>query len=460
MNKSQLNRRRFIQRSLACAAGASPLMAMLSSLGQLEAAETGGDYKAIVCVLLEGGADVFNMIVPTEQNAYNQYKEAREGFGLKHEDLLSFTHDNLNQLNPITYGMRNNMTRMQGLFEEKKLSIIANVGTLVEPVTRQMIEGYQANLPTQLFSHYTQRLLWMLGNASKIERNGWAARAGNLFYPTSSSNPYFNVTVGGKNSLQLGGNVTAIEFEDAYISTNTMVANGFGAESGGGALGAVYKALYEGKQNADNKLMSAFSKRRVNELNQHADLNGLFDSVESFYGFAGGENDFAKQLELVAQILSVKNAFPGQRKRQVFFVNHRGWDTHDGDNARQVGDLDQYLGAFQDAVGQLGLENNVTTFTISDFGRSLTSNGTGTDHGWGGHAFVMGGAVNGGDIYGKMPQLVLDSPDAWSDRMIPTTAMEEYLATIVKWFGATDAELNTIFPNLSTFTTNDMGFMG
>ncbi len=167
-----------------------------------------------------------------------------------------------------------------------------------------------------------------------------------------------------------------------------------------------------------------------------------------------------KQLELIAKILSIKDNFPGQKKRQIFFVNHHGWDTHNGDNKHQVGYLSDSLGAFNDALEQMGIENQVTTFTISDFGRSLTSNGSGTDHGWGGHAFVMGGAVKGGDIFGKMPAMRKDSPDAVSNRMIPTTSVEQYLATIVKWFGATENELNAIFPNLGTFTQKDMGFMG
>ena len=124
-----------------------------------------------------------------------------------------------------------------------------------------------------------------------------------------------------------------------------------------------------------------------------------------------------------------------------------------------MGYLSDSLGTFNDALKQMGIENQVTTFTISDFGRSLTSNGGGTDHGWGGHAFVMGGAVKGGDIFGKMPAIKKDSPDAWNNRMIPTTSVESYLATIVKWFGATPAELNTIFPNRGAFTQNDMGFM-
>ncbi len=460
MNKQKLHRRDFLKRSLASAASATPLMALLGSFENLEAAETDGEYKAIVCILLEGGADSFNMIAPAEGSAYSDYEAVRGGIALSQSELLPFSHANTNGLNSLAFGMRNNMTRMKGLFDEKKLSIIANVGTLAQPVTQQdVLNG--APLPAQLFAHNTQRALWMMGNAKNSESKGWAGRAGDLFYPTP--NPYFNVTVGGDNFMQSGGIAEAISFKESKISPNTMSSYGFGPESGGGDLGSVYRNIHEQKQSEDNKLLSTFATRRVDELDRQIELQGLFDGAKDFK-FGNGVHEvgrpLGKQLELVAEILSIKDNFPGQKKRQIFFVNHHGWDTHNSDNEHQVGYLSDSLGDFNDTLKQMGIENQVTTFTISDFGRSLTSNGAGTDHGWGGHAFVMGGAVKGGDIFGKMPALKKDSPDAVSNRMVPTTSVEEYLATIVKWFGATENELNAIFPNLGTFTQKDMGFMG
>ncbi len=452
--KKQLNRRDFLKHSLAGVATASPLMAMLGSLSQLEAAEVDGEYKAIVCVLLEGGADAFNMVAPLQQDAYDAYKAVRQGMALQRDTLLPITDD---------YGLRDNMASMQTLFEAHKLAIIANVGTLVKPTTRKEIEEGSAILPSQLFAHNTQRDLWMLGSAKKVLRNGWAARAGDAFYPTP--NPYFNVTVAGNNLMQLGGKAEAIAFDDAYISPDTMRYYGFGPESGGDALGNVYQDMYEAKQSDGNKLMAAFARRRVGKLKQQETLGGtLFEGVQAFDTFDTGTHEtgkpLGKQLEVVAKILSVKENFPGQRKRQIFFVNHHGWDTHDGDNEHQVGYLSESLGTFQDALEKMGIAESVTTFTISDFGRSLSPNGAGTDHGWGSHAFVMGAAVKGGEIYGTMPQLTPNSPDAWIDRMIPTTAMESYLATIVKWFGASESELHDIFPNLNSFAVKKLGFLG
>jgi len=263
--------------------------------------------------------------------------------------------------------------------------------------------------------------------------------------------------------MQSGGIAEALPFSEAEISPDTMTAFGFGPESGGGELGSVYQEIYRQQQTARNRLLATFAKRRMEELEQQVRLQNLFDGVDSFDGFSDGVHETGKplgrQLELVAKILSVRNNFPGQPARQIFFVNHHGWDTHDSDNEHQAGYLSESLSAFQAALEKMGIADQVTTFTISDFGRSLGTNGAGTDHGWGGHAFVMGGAVKGGDIFGKMPALHRDSPDAWSNRIVPTTAMDEYLATIVRWFGADDEELDDIFPNLKSFAHRNLGFM-
>jgi len=455
-----MNRRTFLKRSLLSTASAAPLLSLLGSLESLEAAETGGEYKALVCVLLEGGADVFNMVVPTDTSHYNDYYNARQEIALPREGLLAINHTNANSKNPLHYGMRENMQQMQQLFNTNKLALVANIGTLVQPTTLEDISN-GAPLPTQLFSHNSQRALWMTGNAKDIENRGWAARCGDLFYPIP--NPYFNITVDGNNLMQLGGIAEAIAFDDDYISPDTMRYYGFGPESGGSDLGNVYQDIYEAHQQSSNKLMAAFTQRRITKLNQQVELDGLFDGVAEFDGFSSGIHEtgrsLGEQLELVAKILSIRNNFPGQKKRQIFFVNHHGWDTHASDNDHQVGYLSESLGAFQDAIEQLGIAENVTTFTLSDFGRSLTSNGNGTDHGWGSHGFVMGGAVKGGDIYGTMPALYRDSDDMWLNRMIPSTSMEHYLASMVSWFGATTDELHAIFPNLHAFGTNELNFM-
>ncbi len=445
------------------AGAASLALAPLAGWRRLAAAELEGPYKALVVVLLEGGADVFNMIAPTQRDAHADYRRARDVIALPRDSLLPFTHANRNGLNPLDWGMRDTMDGMHRLFESGKLAIVANVGTLVRPVTAEEAAN-GAPVPFELFAHNTQRAQWMFGDATGSQRQGWSARVGDRFY--ASGNPYFNVNVADTGSiLQTGGAAEAIHFDEAAISPDTMTYYGFGPESGGGELGTVYQRLYDLKQSSGNRLMAALARQRMTELLRPDALEGLFDTVRQFDGFGDGVHETGKplgrQLELVAQILSVHDAFRDRygANRQIFFVNHHGWDTHDSDNAHQVEYLSQSLEAFQQAVASMGMENQVTTLTISDFGRSLTANNAGTDHGWGSHAFVMGGAVRGGDIYGRMPELRPDSPDAWSDRIVPTLAVEQYLATVIRWFGAAEADIDQIFPNLSAFADRDLGFM-
>ncbi len=464
MHIEKLKRRSFIKHSLAAVVSITPVVGLLGSLTKLEAADIGendGVYKAIVCVLLEGGADCFNMIVPNS-SSYDDYKKARGDFALDKETLKPLNNKNEDTLNSETFGFRDNMTSMQELFNQNKLSVISNIGTLIEPVTKQSVENKSARMPMQLFAHNTQRALWMNADAKHNPKDGWAARVGDIFY-SQPSNPYFNVTVGRNNIMQTGGDAEAIVFNEPSISPNTMDVYGFGEGLGGGNLGKVYKKMYEQTADAENKLLSTFAKRRVLKLDRQVKLKNLFTGAKN-YEFDGGVHEvgkpLGKQLELVSEILSIRDNFPGKRKRQIFFVNHRGWDTHNTDNEKNAGYLSDSLGSFYKALVDMEIENQVTTLTISDFGRSLTTNGSGTDHGWGGHCFVMGGSVRGGNIFGKMPVLKSESNDFWNNRMIPQASVEQYLIPVLKWFGATDdSELNKIFKNRVSFADKGNWFM-
>jgi len=452
--KNSKARRDFLKQTLAGAASLSPLAAMLSSTQWLEAAGAGGEYKALVCVLLEGGADVCNMIAPIQNDAYRKYQAVRKHIALSKESLL-----NINE----QYGFRGNMGAMQMLFNDKKLAVIANVGTLIEPVTAAEVRNGSKPVPFELFAHNTQRDQWMLGDATGSSSSGWAARAADrLFSAEETAARYAKINTADVNTLIFsGGREDPLQFADASVSSDTMRSYGFGPESGGSDLGNVYQDLYETKQTHGGKLMESFSKKRVKELNLPDTLAGLFDAgtVEPFdTGVHEVGKPLGTQLEIVATILKNKDNFHPKPARQIFFVVQHGWDTHDSDNEHQVGYLSDTLGTFQKTLDDLELTDQVTTFTVSDFGRSLTPNGVGTDHGWGSHAFVMGGAVKGGKIYGSMPSIEIDSPDAWYDRLVPTTSMESYLATLMQWMGADTEDLNAIFPNLKNFP-KDIGYM-
>jgi len=454
--KKSFDRRDFLKQTLLGACSLSPLASWAETVERPSVNVAEESYKAIVCILLEGGADTFNMLVPIRDGEYRKYRRVRQNLALPHSSLLPITE---------RFGMRENMEAMQQLFKNGKLAVVANVGTLVEPVTPEEVRNGTKAVPFELFAHNTQRNQWMMGDASGSAKDGWAGRTARRFYAEGDPGAaYACINTADVNALLLsGGREDAIRFADASVSPDTMKRYGFGPESGGGALGRVYQRLYKHKMSDSNLLMEAFAKKRVAELNRPDRLEGLFDGVREFDNFSTGVHEVGKplgaQLELVAQILSVKENFPGEPKRQIFFVNHHGWDTHDSDNEHQVGYLSECLGAFQEAVESLGLSENVTTLTLSDFGRSITPNGAGTDHGWGSHAFVMGGAVPGGKIYGRMPRIQTDSPDAWYDRLVPSVAMESYLSTVLKWFGASRHDRHAILPNLKSFKREDLGFM-
>jgi len=444
----QLNRRDFIKNT-ALGISIMPFMGLGSFL---KAGNIDGEYKAIVVVLLEGGADVFNMIAPNNDD-YNLYAEARGSIALKKDTLLDIGNG---------IGMRNTMHEIHNLYSKNKLAIVSNVGTLIEPVQKDQIINHNAKVPFELFAHNTQRKQWMFGGSSSDLRNGWGARTADILYP--QGNPFCNINTSDvNNNLQYGSIGGSTHFDEAFVSPDTIEHYGFGPMSGGGELGKIYKKLYEQQKNSSNRLMSAFAKKRVDKMNSPDKLLDLYNFENSNISpFDNGVHEIGrplgKQLETVAKLIEAKTS-DSKLNRQIFFVNHHGWDTHDSDNEHLTSYLSKSLGEFQNTIDSLGKGKNVTTITISDFGRSLTSNNAGTDHGWGSHTFVMGGAVKGGKIYGKLPVLNRESDDFWDDRMIPTTSVESYLSTVVKWFGVGDNELNEIFPSLKKFSIRNMDFM-
>jgi len=394
------NRREFIKTTAAVTAAtmASPLMASKKSTA-------GEDYKAIVCVLLEGGADSFNMVVPKDASMHAKYRDARPE--------VAVSRDKLRELVNSKYGFHPDMPRMQRMFNHKNLAVIANVGTLNRPVSRSEVKAIKrgevvTGLPNQLFSHVDQRDMWM---SAGDEVSGWAARVADEF-----GNDHTNISAGGQNVMQQGGTKQAfVAYDDVF-------------------------GLIDDPQGIMKKL------KRLN-----VDVN--FDKDDTQVGKSLGE-----QLEMVAKIIEARKEanFPS---RQIYFVRQDGWDTHVGEKDNLIEHLDRSLGAFASALEQLGLEDKVTTFTTSDFGRTITSNGEGVDHGWGGHAFAFGGAVNAG-IYGKMPKIQRNSPDALANNaVVPTTSVEQYMATLVDWLADGKIDLDRVFPNLANFDKKTLGFM-
>jgi uncharacterized protein (DUF1501 family) len=460
MNNKKLSRRAFLKWQMAAALGSNSFFPFLGNLSSAQAASIGGEYKALVCVFLLGGNDSFNMIVPRSSSAHAAYAAARRGLAINRDSLLSISPASYNDGN--SYGFHPSMPEARQLFQENKLSILANVGMLAEPITKEQYEDKTKRIPPNLFSHADQQDLWMPAKASNnpADSFGWAGRMTDLMYPNPdlAPKPAVNLTTRPPNLWQTGTKNSPYE-----VSVDGGKPLVFPRHSGEYSMEQAYRDITDLSVNNNHKLVSHFAdvQERSDALTEL--INTALVTAPKFSKAFPQEETLGKQLEMVAKLMAVRNNLDSNITRQVYFVGIGGWDTHDNQRGRHqelLQHLSKSLHAFNSALEELGLNNQVTTFTASEFGRSLTPNNDGTDHGWGGHNLIMGGSLKGGDIFGTMPKLEIDSPDALkSGRIIPTTSVEQYAATLASWFGLSSSEISTIFPNLNRFNTNNLGFL-
>jgi len=283
-----------------------------------------------------------------------------------------------------------------------------------------------------------------------------------ILYPSAAPQPSPSISVGGNNLWQTGNRVRSFEVGSGGVSSPYLPYH-----EGPTKLGDAYAAVHQLGASTSHRLI----REHANTQDRAVEFGNLVSSALSFapeFNQTFGAGPLQAQLRMVARLIAVRDRLDSNMQRQVFFVRLGGWDTHADQLANTTSghpnlltSLNDSLAAFYAALLELGVQDQVTTFTATEFGRSLTPNGSGTDHGWGGHSLVMGGAVNGNDIYGTMPQLSFNSVDAVeNNRIIPTTSVDQYSATMARWFGLNTAELATVFPNLRNFANNDLGFMG
>jgi uncharacterized protein (DUF1501 family) len=459
MKTTQINRRDFLKLNASLVLSSSTLLSLLGALQPAKAATTNyTDYKALVCVFLEGGNDAFNMMVPTSDIAYDNYQKIRGTLSVPKEQLLP--------LKNTDYGIFN-MPQLQEMFNNDKLAIVANVGTLIRPINKNEFETGIAN-PPQLFSHIDQQKQWMTSNSSTIEQSGWAARTANTF---PNNNDFTNISVDGSNFMQSGGQKPTFE-----ISGTINRFNNYGYVNdpvSSSDFDEILHKIIDREVDHENLLVKAYAQNQIKNIAYREDISDAIENAGDFTFTSTLDNEtgtpFAKQLELIAKLISIREELPGSPKRQIFFARLHGFDHHDfqvADHPKKLKYLNDALSEFQATLDTLGLSDKVTTFTSSDFGRSLVPNGNGTDHGWGGHTIVMGGAVKGGKIYGPVPELKMDTNGYTSDyitdngRVIPTLSTEQYLATITSWFtGYSESQLENIFPNLVNFNEKNIGFI-
>lgn len=455
MINRHLTRRGFLRMgSQALASGT-----LLSTLGTMERALAASDtsgYRALVCVFLFGGNDSFNWLVPSDTAGYGTYAATRQTLALPKASLLPITPTNISA--PATYGLHPNSDGIRTLFESGKAAFVANVGTLIRPVTRTQYRNGTATLPPYLFSHSDQQSQWQTSYPQSNAGRGWAGRIADLL-ASESYNPQLsvNVSLAGNNIWQSGGVTVPYALGLGGAQEFDAVAADYYEE---GRRRDAFLALRNLADSDASPLVTQYAKTTSRAIDLASVINsGL--AAQPALATAFPTTYVGAQLKMAARMIQARNVIGVSR--QLFFVGIGGYDTHDtqlDDQAKLLGELSAGLLAFQTAMGEIAAESLVTTFTASDFGRTLTSNGDGSDHGWGGHALVMGGAVSGRKIYGAMPSLAIDGPDdAEEGRIIPTTATDQYAATLARWFGVASSDLPTLFPNLSNFASSNLGFL-
>ena len=460
------SRRSFLTRASATSLVAAIPSGLAGSLINMKAqAATTDGYKAIVCVFLLGGLDCHDTVIPYDTSSYNTWAQIRASLvqganGSRDlENLLPLSPQFGNPFNPIQYALPPDMSGLHGLFEAGNAAIIGNVGPLIEPTNATSFDDGSVQLPPRLFSHNDQQSTWQ-SSSPEGAQFGWGGRfadamlaagansiadftaitaLGNELFLTGENTSPYQVNPGGAlsievlNFLEQEGSAAAIPFislmrSDAFLGTNLLELD-----------------------------MAAKGQQSYDANNLYNDAFGAAIDFETPFpaGF------LSTQLKAIAQTISIREQLGATR--QIFFVGIGGFDTHDTQAADLPGLQSSVSGAitaFFQATQELGVENDVTLFTASDFGRTLAVNGDGTDHGWGGHHFVVGGAVNGREIYGSIPDASFGhAQDSGGGRLIPTTSVEQLAEPMGRWFGLSDEEIMAALPNLSNFTGPSLSFI-
>jgi uncharacterized protein (DUF1501 family) len=457
---SDVSRRAFLQRAsaLSIAGAATPFVLNLAAIGEAAAA-TASDYKAIVCVFLYGGNDYANTLIPADTTNYNLYNAQRSALAHSQASLAGTT---LAPTVPLaggrTYALAPTLAPLMPIFNAGKMAVVLNVGTLVQPTTKTQYTNKSVPLPPKLLSHNDQQSYWQ-SSSPEGASSGWGGRIGDLLQ-SGNTNPSLTCMNPAGNAVFMSG-VTAVQYA---LTTNGPIAlNARTSLQGSTAAGTALRSLISTPVN--HMLETELAKVSARSLNLY-DLvtNALAIAPATstvFPAAADPGSSLGAQLKQVARLISVSSQLGA--KRQVFFVSTGNFDTHDGIltvHPRLMTNLADALRAFYDTTVELGVASQVTTFTASDFGRALTANNDGSDHGWGSMHFVLGGAVRGKAYYGTPPVVANNGPDdIGQGRLIPTTSVDQYAATMASWFGVSDSDLPTVLPNIGNYTTKNLGFV-
>lgn len=429
-----------------------PAMGALASSGVYAADCSPSERKSLVCIFLEGGADSFNFVVPGG-NQYDEYAATRGAFAVPSNQLLSANDAVLGE-----FSFNSALPNLHSRFVNSQLAVVGNVGNLVRPTTQADFSA-STQLPQSLFAHDAQQKLWQTGSGNLADAFGWGGSIAEAVAICNGNPTGTSISVNGSSTW-----LNNVQQNYVTLSSTTAIALMRGHLSASRTSGVLSDLLTQ----ATNQT-SRFKQEVSSSITRAVDAtDGLSAALAAnpLSTFAP-QTGLEQQLHLVARLIAAREQL--NMNKQVFFVNLTGWDTHSNQNDRLpplLAELDNGLSKFQAAIDGLNKSNSVTTFTASDFGRSLTSNGDGTDHGWGGHAMVMGGAVDGGKVVGDFPSFTtVNNPNDASSggdfagRIIPEISVAQYGATLANWMGLTAVEQNQMLPNLSNFGVKNLGFM-
>jgi len=444
-----VNRRSFIRYASLAAAGSVAGLRPFGALNSL--AESATDYKALVCVFLFGGNDANNTLIPFDTAGYANYSSIRGPLTLPQSSLIQLAQ-------APNFAMNPNLPDIAKLFDSKAAALVTNVGTLVAPTTKTAYQ-HGATVPTNLFSHPDQQLEWQNASQSGSTPTGWAGRIADAL--TSSYNPGGTVPM----ITSVAGDTL---FCNGAASTPVSVSPGnlAGASCSEGATEcAAQQATAQALLQFDSglSLVQADNTITSNAYSYAKILTAATSSLPALQTVFPAKNGLASQLMQIAQIIQVRAALGVSR--QIFFAGIGNFDTHSGQidlQGQLLAEISPALAAFYQATQELGVASNVTTFTMSDFSRTFQPNSNlGSDHAWGSHHIVIGGAVKGGQMYGTFPTLALGGPDdsGTNGRWVPTTGSVQYAATLASWFGMSPSQMSTIFPNIGSFPTMNLGFV-
>ena len=470
-NETEISRRAFLQRSsqLAVMGAASSYALGLAGIGEAAAFSNAGGYGALVCIFLYGGNDYGNTLIPYDSPNYTRYSQIRGGGGSEAGGGIALPRANLaatvlNQppsqvlTDDIQYALAPTMPRMKARFDEGRMAPLLNVGPLVVPLTKAQYEsGNNSSFPrpAKLFSHNDQQSTWQ-SSQPEGSRTGWGGRMADLAQ-TSNTNAMFTAINATGNAVFMTGNTAApyqVSSGGATLMRGITRTRTYGSDAVSGALQSLLTT------SSSHLLERDYAQTNARSIEYGGFVNNALETVNLTTDFGTG-NSLANQLSVVARLIAARNSLGVTR--QVFMVSMGGFDHHDGllgSHEGLLGALDFAMDAFYRATVELGISDQVTTFTASDFGRTLASNGDGSDHGWGSHHFILGGGVNGGRFYGTAPEVSVEGNDqVGRGRLLPSTSVDEYSATLAKWFGVSDSELPSVSPNIGNFNNPDLGFM-